>query len=115
LQIAGLQGAWFAAPDNAGFASFVTRYQRKFGAEPSRVATLGYDAAALVIVLARQQSSQRFSEAMLQNQTGFSGIDGIFRFRADGATERGLAVLQVSNGATNVLSPAPRSFSNSGM
>lgn len=115
LQVAGLQGAWFAAPDNAGFASFVTRYQRKYGSEPSRVATLAYDAAALVIVLARQQSNQRFSEAMLQNQTGFSGIDGVFRFRENGATERGLAVLQISNGATNVLSPAPRSFSTSGM
>jgi ABC-type branched-subunit amino acid transport system substrate-binding protein len=115
LQVQGMQGAWFAAPDNAGFASFVTRYQRKFGSEPSRVATLAYDAVALAIVLARQQSSQRFSDAMLQNQTGFSGIDGVFRFRADGGTERGLAVMQVSNGATSVLSPAPRSFSNSAM
>ena len=115
LQVQGMQGAWFAAPDNAGFASFVTRYQRKFGSGPSRIATLAYDAAALAIVLARQQSSQRFSDAMLQNQTGFSGIDGVFRFRGDGGTERGLAVMQISNGATNVLSPAPRSFSNSAM
>jgi hypothetical protein len=34
----------------------------------------------------------------------------VFRFRPDGQNERGLSVLQINNGATTVVSPAPRSF-----
>jgi hypothetical protein len=34
----------------------------------------------------------------------------VFRFRPDGVNERGLAVLQISNGSTTPISPAPRSF-----
>ena len=33
---------------------------------------------------------------MLTNASGFTGIDGVFRFRPDGTNERGLAVLRVT-------------------
>ena len=33
---------------------------------------------------------------MLTNPSGFAGIDGLFRFRADGTNERGLAVMKVA-------------------
>jgi ABC-type branched-subunit amino acid transport system substrate-binding protein len=110
-----LQGAWFSTPDNAGFTSFVARYSRKYGSEPSRVATLAYDGASLVAALSRQQGANRFSESVLQNPSGFSGVDGVFRFRADGTNERGLAVVMISNNATQVVSPAPKTFSASAM
>ena len=113
LKIPALQGAWFAAPDNGGFNSFATRYREKYGADPTRIATLSYDAVSLTAALARQQGSQRFAESVLQNPSGFNGADGVFRFRADGQNERGLAVLMVSNGTTSVLSAAPKTFSGS--
>jgi branched-chain amino acid transport system substrate-binding protein len=34
----------------------------------------------------------------------------VFRFRADGTNERGLAVMEIDNNAATVTSPAPRSF-----
>src|SRR3712207_8551375 len=40
---AGLRGAWFAAPSDAMFASFRTRYRARYNANPYRLATLGYD------------------------------------------------------------------------
>ncbi len=49
---------------------------------------------------------------MLTNPSGFTGIDGLFRFRADGTNERGLAVLQVTPSGAQVISPAPKSFGN---
>jgi hypothetical protein len=64
----------------------------------------------LVAALARTQGAQRFTENVLTNPSGFSGKDGVFRFRPDGPNERGLAVMQINNGAAAVLSPAPRSF-----
>ena len=46
----------------------------------------------------------------LTNASGFNGADGVFRFRADGLNERGLAVMEIDNNAAVVISPAPRSF-----
>jgi branched-chain amino acid transport system substrate-binding protein len=34
----------------------------------------------------------------------------VFRFRADGTNERGLAVMEIDDGGAKVISPAPRSF-----
>jgi len=110
LKSPALQGAWFAAPDNAGFAGFALSYRDKYGADPSRVATLAYDAVALAVALARQQGSERFTQRVLQGESGFNGTDGLFRFRADGLNERGLSVQIIDNGSTSVISPAPRSF-----
>ena len=102
------QGGWFAAPDNRGFAAFATRYRARFNADPTRLATLSYDAVSLAAALARTQGSQRFSETILTNSSGFNGVDGLFRFRADGSPQRGLAVIQAGG---RVVSPAPRTFS----
>jgi branched-chain amino acid transport system substrate-binding protein len=110
IKLPAMNGAWFAAPESAGFNAFATRYRVKYNSDPARLATLSYDAVSLVAALARTQGSQRFSERVLTNPSGFNGADGVFRFRVDGPNDRGLAVLQINSGAATVLSPAPRSF-----
>jgi len=109
---AELQGAWFAAPDSVGYRNFSARYRHRFGQDPVRTATLAYDAVSLVAALVKTQGSQRFSTEILTNPSGFSGIDGIFRFRADGTNQRGLAVLRVAPSGPQVVSPAPRAFAS---
>jgi hypothetical protein len=44
------------------------------------------------------------------NTSGFTGIDGLFRFRPDGTNQRGLAVMRVAPAGGQVVSPAPKSF-----
>jgi branched-chain amino acid transport system substrate-binding protein len=110
LKLPQMQGAWFSAPDNAGFNSFSQKYKAKFNSEPARLATLAYDATTLAAALARNGAPDPYSQAALTNVSGFSGVDGVFRFRADGTNERGLAVMQIDNDAARVISPAPRSF-----
>jgi branched-chain amino acid transport system substrate-binding protein len=110
LRLPALQGAWFAAPENAGFNSFAQRYKARFGTEPTRIATLSYDAVSLAAALARAQGQAGFTEAVLTNPAGFNGADGVFRFRPDGLNERGLSVLQIGNGGAVTISPAPKSF-----
>src|SRR6266852_1052845 len=105
-----LQGGLYAAPDPAGFRSFSSRYRAKFGSDPARTATLAYDAVALVAALARTQGPQRFSPEVLTNPSGFAGIDGLFRFRADGTNERGLAVMKVATGGSVPVAGSPKSF-----
>jgi hypothetical protein len=105
-----LQGGLYAAPDPAGFRSFSARYRAKFGSDPVRTATLAYDAVALVAALARTQGPQRFSPEVLTNPSGFAGVDGLFRFRADGTNERGLAVMKVATGGGVAVAGSPKSF-----
>ena len=105
-----LEGALFAAPEQAGYRSFVARYKSRYGQEPVRTATLAYDAVALVAALVKTQGTQRFTDQVLTTPSGFAGIDGVFRFRPNGINERGLAVLRVAPGGAQVVSPAPKSF-----
>ncbi len=105
-----LQGGWFTAPEQAGFQAFAGRYRARYGQEPVRTATLAYDAVALIAALVKTQGPARFSEATLTTSSGFAGIDGVFRFRSDGINERGLAVLRVTPGGGQPVSPAPRTF-----
>jgi branched-chain amino acid transport system substrate-binding protein len=109
-----LDGAWYAGPDTTGFRNFSVRYRSRYGQDPVRTASLAYDAVALVAALAKTQGKQRFTEAVLTNSSGFTGIDGLFRFRPDGTNQRGLAVLRVSPTGGQIISPPPKSFTGSG-
>jgi len=109
-----LDGAWYVAPDPTGYRNFAARYRARFKQEPQRTATLAYDAVALIAALVKTQGAQRFSPVVLTNPSGFSGINGLFRFRADGTNERGLAVLRVTPSGGQIISPAPRGFTGSG-
>jgi ABC-type branched-subunit amino acid transport system substrate-binding protein len=105
-----LQGGLYAAPDPSGFRAFSGRYRTKYGSEPVRTATLAYDSVALVAALARTQGPTRFSSDVITNPSGFAGIDGLFRFRADGTNERGLAVMRVGSGGGVPVAGSPKSF-----
>lgn len=108
-----LAGGWYAAPDSSGFTAFAGRYKQRYGQDPVRTATLSYDATALVAALVKTQGG-RITNEILTNSSGFAGLDGIFRFRADGTNERGLAVMRVTPSGGQVISPAPKSFGASG-
>ncbi|USO07179.1 MAG: penicillin-binding protein activator [Rhodospirillales bacterium] len=109
-----MNGAIYAAPSPQLRATFERNYQHIYGQTPPRLASIGYDAAALAVVLARNaaQSGQRVSydQAALTNPNGFSGVDGIFRFGPNGLADRGMAVLQINNGTVRVVEPAPNTF-----
>jgi branched-chain amino acid transport system substrate-binding protein len=108
-----LDGAWYAGPDSTGFRNFSARYRTRYGKDPVRTASLAYDAVALVAALVKTQGRQRFSDDVLTNSSGFTGIDGLFRFRPDGTNQRGLAVLRVSPTGGQIISPPPKGFGGS--
>jgi len=104
-----LVGSWFAAPDPGAWQQFRTRFRAVYSSDPPRLATIAYDATLLAVVLA-SGSNADFSTTALTDPAGFSGVDGIFRFKPDGTVERGLAVLEVHDGSIEVRDPAPTSF-----
>ncbi|MCS0502496.1 penicillin-binding protein activator [Ancylobacter mangrovi] len=103
-------GGIFAAPDPAGFRAFSERYRARYGQEPVRTATLAHDGVSLMAALVNAKGEMGITDAAIQNPSGFIGVDGIFRFRADGTNQRGLAIMQVGNGTSQIIDPAPRSF-----
>src|SRR6202007_1280662 len=113
---AALDGGWYAAPDAAGYRAFSTRYRTRYHQDPVRTATLAYDAVALIAALVKTQPdpAQRFSPQVLTNPSGFTGTDGLFRFRPDGTNERGLAVLRVAPSGPQTLAAGPESFGSLG-
>jgi hypothetical protein len=105
-----LKDGWFASPDPAQSEAFLARYTALFREQAPRIATLSYDAVALVETLAHEHGKPDFSAAAITARDGFSGIDGIFRFEPDGTNERGLAILEIEPSGFKVISPAPKNF-----
>ncbi|RDC74840.1 penicillin-binding protein activator [Rhodovulum sp. 12E13] len=108
----GLQGAWFALPDPALQSNFRGRYAQAFGGQPHPLAGLAYDGIAAIGALAARGDA--LSRSSLTTGSGFVGVNGIFRLRADGTNERGLAVAQIRNNQVVVIDPAPRRFGGAG-
>ena len=106
-----LRGAWYASVADSMFNQLRTRYRARFGANPYRLASLGYDSVLLTVRIAKSWRLGRpFPERELRDPVGFSGVDGPFRFTQSGVAERSLEVREVTASGTVVVSPAPRSF-----
>ena len=110
-QSARLRGSWYAAPTDSRWNQFVQRYQARYGRQPMRIATLGYDSVLLTVRAARNwPAGRRFPEAVLREAEGFAGVDGIFRFERSNVAQRAFEVRAVTQRGTTVVSPAPTSF-----
>lgn len=114
LATPGLQGGYFAFPDPQQVAAFEARYEAAYGARPHPLSGLAYDGIAAVGALAQSGDRSALSRARLTQGAGFQGTSGIFRFRANGTTQRGLAVAQIQNSQVVIVDPAPRSFGGTG-
>jgi len=100
-----INGGIFAGPDQNARQSFKSNYDRQFGEDPSRLASLAYDAVNIGAVVA--DGTVRTRRMRAEDPTGFFGADGLVRWGADGKPDRGLAVYQIQNGRFVIIDPAP--------
>jgi branched-chain amino acid transport system substrate-binding protein len=108
---AALRGAWYASVGDSMFNQLRTRYRARYGANPYRLASLGYDAVLLTVRIAKTwRLGRAFPERELRDPGGFAGVDGPFRFTSSGVAERSLEVREVTAAGTITVSPAPRTF-----
>lgn len=112
LELPGVQGGWFALPDPARSARFASRFEAAQGNTPHPIAGLAYDGIAAVGALAK--TGRGLTRGDLTQRAGFQGVNGVFRLLSDGSNERGLAVATITDGAVQVLSPAPQGFGGAG-
>ncbi|MEM6603890.1 MAG: penicillin-binding protein activator [Pseudomonadota bacterium] len=110
LMIKELNRAVFAAPDFNRVKIFEERYMAKYGGKPLPIASLAYDAVAMIVALVRNHKTDPFNIRYITTPNGFNGVGGIFRFRKNGLSERGLAIVQINDGAFEIIEPAPKSF-----
>ena len=106
-RLAHLTGGWFAAPGPGGWREFSERFGRAYGAMPVRLASLSHDAVVMAAALSGNATGMRFTTANLTRSSGFTGVDGVFRLRASGFVDRGLAVLELQKSGPVVVDAAP--------
>ncbi len=106
-----LRGSLFSAVSDARFKRFADSYKTRFGAQPYRISTLGYDAVLLTLNVAKDwRVGRSFPVSALRDPGGFLGLDGPFRFQRSGVIERSMEVREVRDGDIVVVSPAPTTF-----
>ena len=111
LNVGAMRGAWFSAVPDDRYRQFAQSYEARFGEQPYRIATLGYDAVLLTLRLTRDwEPGTDLPTRLLLQDGGFIGLDGAIRFGANGVGERTMEVRQIGNGVFTVVDPAPQGF-----
>lgn len=104
------RGAWFAHARSVTRSGFEARFGDLFGRRPGLLAALAYDATGVATVLSRRPDGADFSVAAITQPSGFAGVSGLFRFRADGIGERRYAISEIAGDGVRVVSEASGSF-----
>lgn len=106
-----LRGALFSAVSDSRFKRFSDSYSARFGSQPYRISTLGYDGVLLALRVAQDwRIGRSFPTSQLYDEGGFLGLDGPFRFQRSGVIERAMEVREVRDGEVVIVSPAPTAF-----
>ena len=105
------RGAWFPSVSTKYSGKFDVAYKKYFNRDPIKIASLAYDSISLVNSIGEGKGYLDGKD--LLNPNGWTGINGIFRFKADGASERNMDIKEVVGGATvktKIISPAKTNF-----
>lgn len=114
FKLPGIEGAWFAIPDNASTSAFEQRYAARYGAQPHALAGLAFDGVAAVGALLKKGRNDALTRSALTQGAGFQGASGVFRLLNNGTNQRAMGVATVRNQQVVILDPAPRSFGGAG-
>lgn len=106
-----MRGAWFASVSDGLYRQYADKYRSRYGRAPFRLSSLGYDSVLLTVKVAQNwKVGTPFPIKQLTDSGGFIGLDGVFRFRRSGISERALEVQEVRSGSFGVVDPAPKGF-----
>ncbi|MEW4448005.1 penicillin-binding protein activator [Qipengyuania sp. JC766] len=106
-----LEGLLFSSISDARFRRFSESYEERFGGQPYRIATLGYDSVLLTLRIARDwQVGEDFPKRRMREDDGFLGLDGAFRFGSDNLIQRAMEVREIRDGQVVIIDDAPQRF-----
>lgn len=106
-----MRGAWFASVSDGLYRQYASKYRSRYGRAPFRLSSLGYDSVLLTVKVAQNwKVGTPFPIKQLTDSGGFIGLDGVFRFRRNGISERALEVQEIKSGSFTVVDAAPKGF-----
>ena len=100
-----LQGGLFARRPSDLDLQFDTRWNDIWSDPAGQLARVGFDAMALVAVLAK--SGEKDWVKKLISNNGFHGFSGAFRLLPNGSNVRSFELRKIENGQAKVIQPAP--------
>lgn len=102
-------GVLIADIDRSEIEPVAQRFRARFGHDFGLTAAYAYDVIALSSGIARATGKEGFVQPIIEDQKGFRGSTGIFRFR-DGGSERLLALYRVEKGKLRRIEAPPQAF-----
>ena len=103
-------GAYIAALDITETGPIAARFKATFNYDADVNVAYAYDMVALTAGIASAVGPKGMTRQVLENPTGFRGSTGLFRFRADGASERSMPFYQVRNGSLKQIEKSISGF-----
>ena len=105
-----MRGSWYPALTHQNNAYFNSKYKELFGEQPSSLYAFGYDAVALAAAISRMGTDD--IDAQITNPEGYAGMNGAFRFFADGRNQHSLDIKEIRGSGNYVVESGPRKFTS---
>jgi hypothetical protein len=104
------EGAYIATLDPSETGPIADRFKATYSYQADVNVAYAYDMVALTAGIASAVGPDGFSKQVLENPNGFRGSTGLFRFRADGSSQRSMPFYQVQKGALKLAAKSTSSF-----
>ncbi|MBZ9777195.1 ABC transporter substrate-binding protein [Mesorhizobium sp. CO1-1-8] len=104
------EGAFIATLDPSETGPIADRFRTTYNYPADVNVAYAYDMVALTAGIASAVGPDGFSEKVLENPNGFRGSTGLFRFRADGSSERSMPFYRIEKGALKLVAKSTSGF-----
>jgi ABC-type branched-subunit amino acid transport system substrate-binding protein len=104
------EGAYIATLDQSETGPIADRFKATYKYQPDVNVAYAYDMVALAAGIASSAGPDGFGKQVLENASGFRGSTGLFRFRADGSSQRSMPFFKVEKGMLKVVEKQTSGF-----
>nr|WP_292390007.1 ABC transporter substrate-binding protein [Mesorhizobium sp.] len=104
------EGAYIATLDQGETGPIADRFKAAYNYQADVNVAYAYDMVALSAGIASSVGPNGFSKLVLENASGFRGSTGLFRFRADGSSQRSMPFFKVEKGRLKLVEKQTSGF-----
>ncbi|MBZ9966320.1 ABC transporter substrate-binding protein [Mesorhizobium sp. BR1-1-2] len=104
------EGAYIATLDPGETGPIADRFRTTYNYPADVNVAYAYDMVALTAGIASAVGPDGFSKQVLENPSGFRGSTGLFRFRADGSSQRSMPFYRIEKGALKLVAKSTSGF-----
>jgi len=104
------EGSYIATLDPNETGPIADRFKATYNYPADANVAYAYDMVALTAGIASAVGPDGFNKQVLENRSGFRGSTGLFRFRADGSSERSMPFYQVQKGALKLVAKSTSGY-----